>query len=91
VGRVAEGAEIRVVRSDDKGPSAGLEEAVKLLHQADDVFNMFNDVNGAHFAETAVTKGKRDAVEVSDDVGVCVCVPVNADSARIFFDAAADI
>jgi hypothetical protein len=91
VGRVAKGAEIGVVGSNDEGSSAGLEETVKLLHQADYVSDVLNDVNGTYFAETAVAKGKRDVIEVSDDIGVRVRVSIDADGAGVFFDAAADI
>ena len=64
---------------------------MKLFHQADDVSDMLNNVNGPHFAERIVVKGERDMVEVGDHIGGGVRVSINADRTGIFFDAAADI
>ncbi len=64
---------------------------MELFHQADDVSNVLNDVNGPHFAERIVAKRKRDMVEVGDHIGGGVRISIQADRAGIFLDAAADI
>ena len=91
VGRIAKGAEVCIMRRDNKGSSAGLQKTVELIHQANDVFDVFNHVNGAYFAERVVAKGKGNVIKVGNDIGIGVCVSINAYSAGIFFDPAADI
>jgi hypothetical protein len=88
---ITEGAEIGVMRSDNERPPTRLKQAMELLHQADNISDVFDDMDSPHFLKAVVAKGKGDMVEISDNIGIRVCVSINADSAGVFFDTAADI
>ena len=64
---------------------------MKLLHGADHVRDMLDDMDGAQRRERVVAKGIREAVEIADHVGAAARIAVDADGARIFVDAAADV
>ncbi len=91
VGGIAEGTEIGVMWSGDKSVAAGDEQAVNFFHHADDVGDVFDDVDGADFAECIVAQGVREMIEIGDDVGAGVDAAIKADGAGKFIDAAANI
>src|SRR5208282_4594135 len=66
-------------------------EEVKLLHGSDHVVNVLDDVNRRHPVETVIAEGIRCAVEIAQDVGPARWIAVDADRARLFVDAAADV
>src|ERR1700685_303470 len=91
MGRVAEGAEVGVRRRGDDEAAAGREHTMKLLHGADDVGDVLDDMNGAQLGEGAVADGIRKTVQVAEHVGARVGSAIKADRAGIFVDAAADV
>lgn len=91
VGWVAKGTEVRVVRGGDEESPSGLQDAMKLLHRADHVRDVLDDVNRADFAEGAVAEGIRKAIEIAEYIGAGVRVPIHADGAGAFIYAASDV
>jgi hypothetical protein len=89
--RVTERAEIGVMRSHDERAPAGGEQAPELLHGADDIGDVLNDVNCPHFVEGAVPEREGEMVEVSDDIGGGVGIAIESDGAGVFIDPAADV
>src|SRR5437879_3738401 len=87
--RIAKGAEIRIVRRDDQDPARCGGDPVELLHRADDIRNVLDDVHHAHGIERAIAKRIREAVEVTDDVGTRMNVAIDADGPGILVDTAA--
>ncbi len=64
---------------------------MKLLHGADDVGDVLDDMDGAEGVEGVVAEGIREMVEVAQHVGAAARIAVDADSAGIFVDTAADV
>jgi hypothetical protein len=91
MGGITEGAEIGVVGSNNNGPASRLEKTMKLLHQANYVSDMFDDMDGAYFAEAIIAKREGNVIQVGDDIGARVRISIKADSTGILVDAAADI
>ncbi len=54
---IAERAEIGIVRRDNHGLAARGEQAMELFHSSDDVRDMLDHVNRAHFAKRVIRKG----------------------------------
>src|SRR5208282_5808622 len=88
---VAERAEVGVVRRDDQNPAARADQAMKLLHGADDVGNVLDDVHGAQGLEGTVAERVGEPVQVAQNVGAATGIAIDADRARIFVDATADV
>jgi len=91
VGRIAEGAEVGVVRGDHEDLAAGAHQAVEFLHGAYDVGDMFDDVYGLEGVEGAVFERVGEVVEIGQNVGAGCGVAVDADRTWALVDAAADI
>ncbi len=91
MGRVAKGAEIGVVRSDDDRAAARCEETVELLHRANHVGYVFDDMDCPHFAKRAVSEWKRVLVEIRNYIGASMLVTIDSDRARILVNSAAHI
>src|SRR5579872_4025577 len=91
VGGIAERTEVGVVRCHQKHAPRWRGHAMKFLHGGDHVRDMLDDMDGAHARERIVAKRIRKAVEIADDVGAAARIPVDADGAGIFVDAAADV
>lgn len=91
MGGVAERAEIGIVGRLDPDESAGPHQAVKFLHGADHVGQVLDDVNGPQLIEGAVGEGVGGMVEVAENVGAAVGVPIDANGARVLIDSAANI
>jgi hypothetical protein len=89
--RVAERAEIGIVRGLDPDAAAGAHQAVKFLHGPDHIGEVLDDVNGTQLVEGAVGERVGSVVEVAENVGAAVRIPVDADGTRVLIDAAADI
>src|SRR5262249_51940624 len=68
VRRVAEGAEVGVMRRLDADGPARPHQAVELLHGADDVGNMLDYVNRAQVVERIIGEGIGDSIEVAEHV-----------------------
>jgi hypothetical protein len=88
---IAERTEICVVWRDDDGASAGREQPMELFDGANDVGDMFNDVDGSDFLNGLIAQRPWEAVEIGDHIGAGVCVAIQANGARIFINAAADV
>ena len=88
---IAEAAEIGVMRSGNYQPSRGRQQPVKLLYGSDDVGHMLNQMNGPHLAERIVGERERKLVEVGHNIGACVRIAVDANGARVFVNAAANV
>ncbi len=91
MGGVAEGAEIGVVRGLEAHGAAGAHQAVELLHGADHVVHVLDDVDGGEAVEGAVGEGVGETVEVGEHVGAAGGIAVDADGAGLFVDPAADV
>ena len=65
--------------------------AVKLLHGADHVGDVLDDVNGQHAVERVVGERVGEAVEVAQDVGAAGGIAVDPDGAGMLADPAADV
>jgi hypothetical protein len=89
--RIAKGAEIGIVRRDDEYPATASEQAMNFLHHPDDVRHMLDDMDSANFAERMIAQRIGKPVEVGDDVGARVGTSIEANSARVFVNAAANI
>ncbi len=89
MGRIAERAEVRVVRGLDADAAARANQAVKFLHGADHVIDVFYHMNGAELVERSIGEGVRKLVEVHDNVGVAGRVVIDADGIGELPDAAA--
>lgn len=86
---IAEGAEIRIVRSDDDRLSPRREQAVKFFHRSDNVSDMFYNMDRAQLPERAVQERKWVVIEVGQHIGSCVRVAIDTESAGKFIDPAA--
>ncbi len=91
MGGIAKGTEVGVMRGDDDRAAAGREHAVDLFDRADDVQDVFNDVNRAHFTEGVVGERPREAIDVCDQVSARVDIAIDANRAGIFVDTASDV
>src|SRR5450432_95759 len=91
VGGVAERAEIGIVRRLNAHAAAGSHEPMKLLHSADHVGDMLDDMDGSELVEGVVGKRVGDVVEIAENVGAGGGIAVYADRSRILIDAAADV
>jgi len=52
-------------------------DSVDLLHDGDDVYQMFDDVIGANLREQIVREGSRTDIQVVDHIGQGICSDVN--------------
>ena len=91
MGGIAKGTEIRVMRRYDERFAAGTQQAVEFLHGLDYVGDVLDHMNGLQFIEGGIAEGVREAVEVAEDIGAGSGVAVDADGAREFVDATADV
>jgi len=91
VGGIAKGAEIGVVGRNDDDAAARCKQAMKLLHRADHVGYVFDDVGGADLAEGAVAEWEWETIQVCDDVGPGVRVEIQAYCTGILIEPAAHI
>jgi imidazolonepropionase-like amidohydrolase len=91
MGGVAERTVIGVVRCLDSDTAAGAYEAMEFLHGADNVGNVFDNVDGAEMVEGAVAERVREGIEIAENVGGAGGVGIDADRAGVFADAAADV
>src|SRR4051794_12913384 len=91
VGRVAEGAEIGIVRRFDPYTPPQPDEAVKLFHRANDVGEVLDHMNSTQAVEGTIGERVGKTVQIADEVGGAGGVDVNADGVRKLADAAADV
>ena len=64
---------------------------MKLLHGADDVGDVLDDVDGAQLIEGAVAEGIGEPIEVAEDVGAGMRVAVDPDGSWDLVDSAAHV
>src|SRR4051794_28576997 len=91
MGRVAEGAEVSVMRRLEADGAAGAHEAMELFHGADHVVHMFNDVDGGEAIEGTVGEGVRKPVELDEHVGAAGGIPVYSNGTGLLVNPAADV
>src|SRR5262245_37062727 len=91
MGGIAERTEVGVVRGFDPHRAAGADEPMELLHRADHVGQVFDHVDGGDAIERAVAERVREAVEIGEDVGAARGIAVEAESARLLVNPAADV
>jgi len=91
VRRIAEGAEIGVVRRLNPDRAAGPNQTVELLHGRDDVVQVLDDVDGGKAVEAGIGEGVRTVVEIDERVGTAVGIAVDADCSRLLVETAADV
>src|SRR3984885_3934882 len=83
------GGVIGVVRSHDHYAGAGLCDAMSFGEHAENVFHFFDHVDEADFVEGAA--GEWRARPIAEHVGLACGAHIDADGARIFFSAAANV
>src|SRR5579872_6709682 len=91
VGGVAKGAEIGVVRSLDTHRPARAHQSVKLLHSANHVVYVFDDVDGCEAVERPVREGIREAVEVCQNIGAAGGIPIDSNGTGLLVNPAANV
>lgn len=91
VRRIAKGTVVGVMRGDDERLASRGEHAMDFFHGSDDVRDVLNDVDRAHFAEGVVGERPGEAVEIGDQVSASVDIAIDANGAGIFVDTASDV
>ena len=79
------------MRCCDNDAPVRRQQPVKFLHHADNVADMLDDMNDAHFSKGVIAKWIRKAVEIGDDVGACAGAAIKADRSGEFVNATADV
>lgn len=88
---IAERTRIGVVRRHDNDPAARRKYPVELFHTADDITDMFDDVNRANLPKAAASKWKRETIQIGNHIRARVGVAIQADCPWILIHPAADI
>src|ERR1700680_3523366 len=91
VRRIAKRTVIRVVRRCDAQRPARPEQPMKLLHAADHIVQMLDDVNGRDAVEAIIGKRIWEFVQIDQHVGLARRIAVDADRAGLLANAAADV
>ena len=91
VGGIAKGTEICVMWRKDNGTATGCQQPVELFHGADDVSHVFDQVNRTNLSEHAVAEREREMIQIRDHIGPGAWIPIQAYSAGLFIEPAADI
>ena len=91
VSGITEGAEIGVVRGNDRYYPTRPHQPVELLHRLHHVADMFDHMDGAKLVEAIVNKGVREQVEVRNHVRAGARIAVKADGAGMLVDSTADV
>lgn len=91
VSGITEGAEIGVVRRDDDGAATGNKQAMELFQGGDHIGHVFDDVCSADLTERVIPKRIGNPIQISYYIGARVGIAIQADSAGILIDSAADI
>src|SRR5262249_8488809 len=91
VGRVAKGTEVSIVGSFDAHRTAGPHQAVKLLHGANYIFNVLDDMYRSEAIEGAIGERIRKTVEVGQNIGAAGGIPVDSDGTGLLVNPAADV
>ena len=79
------------MRRDDEDASSGAHQPVKLLHRADYIGDMLDDMDGAQLIESAVAKRVWETVKIADDVSIRISIQIDSDSTRVLVDSAANV
>ena len=88
---IAKRTEIRVMRRNNEHLAAGSRKAVKLLHRANHVGDMLDDVNRPDFVERIVAERIGKMIEFAQNIRLDARNAIDSDRAWIFVDAAADV
>ena len=89
--RIAERAEIGVMRGHDQQPAVRRRNAVEFFHGTDHIRDMLNHMDRSYGVERTIPERIRETVQVADDIGLSSGVAIDAYRAGILFDAAPDI
>ena len=91
MGGIAERAEIGVMGRFNAYGAAGTHQAVKLLHGADHVVHVLDDVDGGEPVEGAIGERVGEMVEVRQHIGTAGGIAIDSDGTGLLVDPAADI
>lgn len=91
VRRIAEGAEVGVMRRDDVRRAARPQQAMKLFHRRDHVSHMLDHMHGAYLVENAIPQRIWMPIEIADHIRCSTGDAVKSDGAGIFVYPTADI
>src|ERR1700694_2422801 len=91
MGGIAERTEVRIVRGDDEDAAGRRYDAVKLLHSADYVGHVLDDMHGAKRGKRVIPERARKTVQGADDVGATAQIAIDPDGAGELVDAAAHV
>ena len=89
--RIAKRAEVRVVRSLNPDSAPGSNQPVKLLHGADYVVYVLDHMDRGQPVERTVGERVGKAIEVGQDVGAAVGIPVEPNGSGLLVNPAADV
>src|SRR5256885_402280 len=88
---IAERTEVRVMGRFDAHAAARTYQAVEFLHGGDHIVKMFDHMNCDHAIEAVIGEWIGVVIEVANDVSTACGVVIDADSARLLANAAADV
>jgi len=88
---IAERTVVRIVRGYDPNHPPVLHQTVELLHRADYIVHMLDDVNRAEMIERSVGERIRESIQIADYVRGARRIRIDADRTRIFADTATDV
>jgi len=79
------------MRGDDEDPTSRGQQPMEFFHGPQHIGDVLNHVDRPHAVERAVPKWIREAIQIAQHVGAAGGIPVNADRAAVFVNAAADV
>src|SRR5690242_9917060 len=91
MGRIAEGAEVGVMGGFDPHRAPAADQAMKLLHSADDSVHVLKNMNRGKAVEGAVGERVRKTIEIHQNVGAAGGIPVDSKGAGLLVNPAADV
>src|ERR1700733_13516592 len=91
MGRVAERAEVRIMRRFDPHRSSSPHQPVKLLHRADYVVQMLDHVDRRHPVERSIREWVGETIQIGQDVGLAGGIAVKSDRTGLLPYPAADV
>ena len=89
--RVAERAEVCIVRRFYAHTAPWANQPVKLLHGSDHIRQVLDDMNRSQLGKRVVGKWIRNVVQIAKHIGMAVRIPVDADCPGPLVDPATDI
>jgi len=89
--RIAERAEVRVVRRDNEYFPSCADQPVELLHRSDHVGNVLDHVHSLQRVEAGIAEGIGKAVKLDENIGARGWVTVDTDRSRPLIYAATNV